>query len=38
MIDQIRTIDKKRILKIFGTISKKEIESVKNVIKEIFVD
>jgi mRNA interferase MazF len=38
MIDQIRTIDKKRIIKIFGSISEKEIINVKNVLKETFVD
>jgi mRNA interferase MazF len=37
MIDQIRTIDKKRIIKVFEEISKKEILSVKDVIKETFV-
>ncbi|MDP2175219.1 MAG: type II toxin-antitoxin system PemK/MazF family toxin [Bacteroidota bacterium] len=37
MIDQIRTIDKKRIIKTFEEISKKEILSVKNVIKETLV-
>ena len=37
-IDQIRTIDKRRIIKILGTLSKKEIEEVKSIIKETFVD
>ncbi len=37
-IDQIRTIDKSRILKSFGKISKEEIEKCKAVIKETFVD
>lgn len=37
-IDQIRTIDKSRIIKILGSISKGEIELCKAVIKETFVD
>ena len=38
VIDQIRTIDKKRIIKSFGELSKPEIKEVKSVIKETFVD
>ncbi len=38
MIDQIRTVDKRRISKIFGELSEKEIQKIKNVIKETFVD
>lgn len=38
VIDQIRTIDRKRISKIFGKLSEKEILEVKNVLKETFVD
>jgi mRNA interferase MazF len=38
MIDQIRTVDKRRISKIFGELSEKEIQKVKSVIKETFVD
>lgn len=38
MIDQIRTVDRRRISKILGELSKKEIQNVKNVIKETFVD
>ena len=37
-IDQIRTIDKKRILKIFEKLTKSEITTCKEVIKETFVD
>lgn len=37
-IDQIRTIDKSRIIKALGKISKKEIEDCKAVIQETFVD
>lgn len=38
VIDQIRTIDRNRIIKRFETVTNKEIEQVKNVIKETFVD
>jgi mRNA interferase MazF len=38
VLDQIRTIDKQRIIKVFGTLSHKEIEKIKHVIKEILVD
>jgi mRNA interferase MazF len=37
-IDQIRTIDKVRILKFFEMLSKSEIQKCKSVIKETFVD
>ena len=37
-IDQIRTVDKKRIIKIVGKLNKTEINSTKEVIKETFVD
>ena len=38
VIDQIRTIDKSRIVRILGRITAKEIKSCKAVIKETFVD
>jgi mRNA interferase MazF len=38
VIDQIRTIDKRRITKIFGKISENEILKIKEVLKETFVD
>jgi len=38
MIDQIRTVDRRRISKIFGELSEKEIQNVKNIIKETFID
>lgn len=38
VIDQIRTIDKKRIVKKFNTLHTAEIKMVKEVIKETFVD
>ncbi len=37
-IDQIRTIDKGRVLKVLGKISKEEIDRCKAVIRETFVD
>jgi len=38
VIDQIRTIDKQRIIKILGRLSQLEIKEVKSVLKETFVD
>jgi len=38
VIDQIRTIDKKRIVKKFDTLHPAEIKTVKAIIKETFVD
>jgi len=37
-IDQIRTIDRIRIVKRFENLTNEEIEQVKNIIKETFVD
>ena len=37
-IDQIRTIDKVRVIKTLGTLNKSETREVKSVIKETFVD
>lgn len=37
-IDQIRTIQKTRIIKITGNLSDKEITKSKEVLKETFVD
>ena len=37
-IDQIRTVDKKRIIKIFDKLTKSEIKKCKEIIKETFVD
>lgn len=37
-IDQIRTIDSTRIVKIIGALDAKEINKVKAIIKETFVD
>lgn len=38
IIDQIRTIDKSRILKVFEKLNKTEIKMCKDVIRETFVD
>jgi len=38
VLDQIRTIDKQRIHKEFGKLSKPEIKEVKAVLKELLVD
>ena len=38
VIDQIRTVDKIRILKVLGNLTKSEIKKCKEVIKETFVD
>jgi mRNA interferase MazF len=37
-LDQIRTIDKIRIVKILGVLSEKEIRECKRIIRETFVD
>ena len=37
-IDQIRTVDSTRIIKIIGELDAKEIRRVKAIIKETFVD
>lgn len=38
VIDQIRTIDKQRIITEIGKMTKPEIKEVKAVLKETFVD
>jgi mRNA interferase MazF len=38
VLDQIRTIDKRRIIKSLDSLSEKEIREVKAVIKETLVD
>lgn len=37
-LDQIRTVDKTRIIKVFEKLSPSEIKNCKAVIKETFVD
>ena len=38
VLDQIRTVDKLRIVKKFESLSEREIRNCKRVIKETFVD
>lgn len=38
VIDQIRTIDKQRIIKSLGRLSVPEIKEVKSVLKETYID
>ena len=38
VLDQIRTIDKQRIIKSLDSLNEKEIEEVKLTLKETFVD
>jgi mRNA interferase MazF len=38
VLDQVRTIDKSRLVRKLGMLSAKETRTVKNCIKEIFVD
>jgi mRNA interferase MazF len=38
VVDQIRIIDRKRILKMVGVLSNPEIRKLKDVIRETYVD
>ncbi len=38
VVDQIRTIDRKRIIKILGKLTENEIYKVKTTIQETYVD
>ncbi len=38
VLDQIRTIDRQRVIKTFGILNDKEIMQIKSVIKETYVD
>ena len=38
VLDQIRTVDKQRILKVLDKLTDKEIAKLKSIIKETFVD
>ncbi len=38
VIDQIRTIDKQRVIKILGDLTEKEIVTIKMIIRETFVE
>jgi mRNA interferase MazF len=38
VLDQIRTIDKQRIIKDLGNLTKSEINELKSVLKETYID
>jgi mRNA interferase MazF len=38
VLDQVRTIDKQRIIKDLGRLTKSEINKLKSVLKETYVD
>ncbi len=38
VLDQVRTLDRKRIIKVLGALTEKEIEKVKTTIQETYVD
>ena|ERR1700710_1938922 len=38
VLDQIRTVDRRRIIKTFKSLSEKEIYNLKMVLKETYVD
>lgn len=38
VLDQIRTIDRQRIIKIFGELQDSEIKQIKSVLKETYID
>jgi mRNA interferase MazF len=38
VLDQIRAIDRKRIVKLFNYLTDKEISKVKTIIQETYVD
>ena len=38
VVEQIKTIDKKRIIKVLDALNNSEIQKIKNCIKQIFID
>lgn len=38
VLDQVRTIDKRRIVKVLDRLTKTEVKEVKAILKETFVD
>lgn len=38
VLDQIRTIDRQRIIKIFGELKDFEIQELKSILKETYID
>jgi mRNA interferase MazF len=37
-LDQIRTIDKQRVIKVLGRMTNPEVKEVKSVLKETYID
>lgn len=37
-LDQIRTIDRKRMIKTLGSLTKKEITEIKRILQEMLID
>ena len=38
VLDQIRTVDRKRVIRVLGNLTEKEFKKVKEVLRETFVD
>lgn len=38
VLDQIRTVDRQRIVKVLDTLTEKEIYNVKSILRETYVD
>lgn len=38
VLDQVRTVDRNRIIKTYSQLSEKEVSQIKQVIKETYVD
>lgn len=38
VLDQLRTVDRQRIIKVLGNLSEKEVKKVKEVLRATFVD
>ena len=38
VIDQIRTVDKVRVVKVLGNLTEKDCKKVKDILRETFVD
>jgi len=38
VIDQIRTIDKQRVIKVLGELNNSEVKKIKQILRETFID
>ena len=38
VLDQIRTVDRQKIIKVLGSLTENEISKVKDVLRETYVD